>query len=129
MDIPEFILGIVGAGGFFTLVIELIRIIRSRKKDTFEFKQEQDQAPQVKEALLLNNTEKAVLIQQSLIDQLQEEIDRYRQDVVEFRAQLREKDHRIEDLTTRVNNLMSELGDIHGQLRQLHTESDHRLDK
>lgn len=126
MSPPEFILGIIGAGGFFSLVIELIRVIRSRRKESFEFEQTRDQAPQVKEALLLNNTEKAVLIQQSLIDQLQEEIDRYRQDVVEFRTQLREKDKRIDELTGRVNTLMEELGDIYTQLRTLRTDSEDR---
>lgn len=122
MGVPEFVLGVVGAGGLFAFIIELVRIFRTRKRDKFDFSQAQEQAPQVKEALLLNNTEKAVLIQQSLIDQLQEEIDRYRTDIIEFRTQLREKDQRIDELTERVNTLMTELGDIYGQLRQLRTD-------
>jgi len=124
MGLTELLVAILGGGGAMSVVVELIRINRTRKKDAFEFQQEKTQAPQVKESLLLNNTEKAVLIQQSLIDQLQEELNRSRKDIQDFREQLREKDKRIEELTTRVTSLMEELQDIHGQLKGMRTEID-----
>lgn len=115
MNTSTIILSTLGSGGLFVFVIELIRIIRARKRDEVEVENLRLQSPLVKTSLLTGEVDKAILIMDKLQTNLQSEVDRQQKKIERLELQIEDRDRRILEMADKINDLLQEVSSLQVQ--------------
>lgn len=109
------ILSAIGSSGLLVFLIEVVRIVRNRKRDAVELENLQLQSPLVKTSLLTGEVDKAILIMDKIQTNLQKEVDRLQAKADSLEVQLSDRDTRILEMTNKINELLSEVSHLQVQ--------------
>lgn len=107
-----FVLALAGAG-VFNVLVEVYKAHRASRKDDVEIATATANAPLVQESLALGNVEKAIAIQQKILEQQQAHITFQDHEIEELRSTISERNGRITELVREIEELRTKVDEVY----------------